>query len=168
MTQDKCKDCLYRENCAIVIDDWEKEFGAYVKVLQQKKLMNYLEQSGHFVPVLDTVKLIVESCGSYKKDENAEFEGFDLILWQTIRLRKFMSILELAKMHQEGWQMVNGGFVNVTMEDIDGDDIILIVEHGKNNGDGKEVYYQKFCLPMKALNNKKITEKNLLKWLREY
>jgi len=163
MSADKCKDCLCRENCAVVLDDWDKEF------------ISYVQQSKNFVPKLETIQLIVESCESYKEDENAEFEGLGLVLWQMIRLRKFMSILELAKLHQEGWSMVSGGYALADVEDVEvedeeegGDEVIIHMEHGKQDEDGKEEYHQKFRLPMKALNNKKISEKNLLKWLRDY
>lgn len=160
---DRCKSCLHQENCAVVVDDWDKEFISYVK------------QSKNFVPKLETIELVVESCESYNEDGDAQFKQFDLTLWQIKRLREFMSILEIAKMHQEGWVMVSGGFATVEIEDIEvedeedgGDDIIFLVEHGKQDADGKEVYRQKLHLPMKALNNKKITIKSLLKWLRYY
>lgn len=161
MSVDKCKSCLHRENCAV--DDWYKKFIANVK------------KSKNFVPVLGVVNLVVESCEHYNEDGDAPFKQFDLTLWQIKRLREFMSTLELAKMHQEGWVMVNGGFATVEIEDVEvedeedgGDKVIFLVEHGKQDEGGKEVYHQKLCLPMKALNNKKVTVKNLLKWLREY
>lgn len=160
MSENKCKDCINRENCAVVLDDWDKEF------------ISYVQQSEHFIPKLETIDLIVEGCESYKKDENAEFEGLGLVLWQTIRLRNFMSLLELAKMNSEGWSMMSGGYALAEVEDIEvedeGDEIIILVEHGKCDEEGEESYHQKFRLPMKALNNKKLSEKDLLKWLREY